>query len=131
MPVNTSGGQLSEAYYMGLTPIAEAAMQLMGRYAAANHELIHQHLLGALGAQATATVAEAADRRLTDTFPKWFMGSPFNKCPTGDVAVEFSDDGWSSSSTIGTYAAGAGACTWQLPNLDEAACVCPSCVLAP
>jgi len=31
MPVNTSGGQLSEAYYMGLTPIAEAAMQLMGR----------------------------------------------------------------------------------------------------
>jgi acetyl-CoA acetyltransferase len=31
MPVNTSGGQLSEAYYMGLTPIAEAVMQLMGR----------------------------------------------------------------------------------------------------
>jgi len=31
MPVNTSGGQLSEAYYMGLTPIAEGAMQLMGR----------------------------------------------------------------------------------------------------
>ena len=31
MPVNTSGGQLSEAYYMGLTPIAEAAMQLTGR----------------------------------------------------------------------------------------------------
>jgi acetyl-CoA acetyltransferase len=31
MPVNTSGGQLSEAYYMGLTPISEAAMQLMGR----------------------------------------------------------------------------------------------------
>lgn len=31
MPVNTSGGQLSEAYYMGLTPISEAVMQLMGR----------------------------------------------------------------------------------------------------
>jgi acetyl-CoA acetyltransferase len=31
MPVNTSGGQLSEAYYMGLTPIAEAVMQLMER----------------------------------------------------------------------------------------------------
>lgn len=31
MPVNTSGGQLSEAYYMGLTPISEGAMQLMGR----------------------------------------------------------------------------------------------------
>jgi acetyl-CoA acetyltransferase len=31
MPVNTSGGQLSEAYYMGLTPLSEAAMQLMGR----------------------------------------------------------------------------------------------------
>jgi len=31
MPVNTSGGQLSEAYYMGLTPLTEAAMQLMGR----------------------------------------------------------------------------------------------------
>jgi len=31
MPVNTSGGQLSEAYYMGLTPMAEAVMQLMGR----------------------------------------------------------------------------------------------------
>jgi acetyl-CoA acetyltransferase len=31
MPVNTSGGQLSEAYYMGLTPIAEGAMQIMGR----------------------------------------------------------------------------------------------------
>jgi len=29
--VNTSGGQLSEAYYMGLTPIAEGAMQIMGR----------------------------------------------------------------------------------------------------
>ena len=29
MPVNTSGGQLSEAYYMGLTPLAEGAMQLM------------------------------------------------------------------------------------------------------
>lgn len=31
MPVNTSGGQLSEAYYMGLTPVSEAALQLMGR----------------------------------------------------------------------------------------------------
>ncbi|MCX7634978.1 MAG: thiolase family protein [Syntrophales bacterium] len=31
MPVNTSGGQLSEAYYMGLTPFTEAVMQLMGR----------------------------------------------------------------------------------------------------
>lgn len=28
------------------------AMQLMGRYAAANHELIHQHILKDLGAQA-------------------------------------------------------------------------------
>ena len=31
LPVNTSGGQLSEAYFMGLTPITEAAMQIMGR----------------------------------------------------------------------------------------------------
>jgi len=31
MPVNTSGGQLSEAYYMGLTPLSEATMQLMRR----------------------------------------------------------------------------------------------------
>jgi acetyl-CoA acetyltransferase len=31
MPVNTSGGQLSEAYYMGLTPLTEATLQLMGR----------------------------------------------------------------------------------------------------
>ena len=31
MPVNTSGGQLSEAYFMGLTPLTEAVMQLMGR----------------------------------------------------------------------------------------------------
>ena len=31
MPVNTSGGQLSEAYYMGLTQLAEGAMQIMGR----------------------------------------------------------------------------------------------------
>ena len=31
MPVNTSGGQLAEAYYMGLTPLTEAVMQLMGR----------------------------------------------------------------------------------------------------
>ncbi len=33
-----------------------AAMQLMGRYAAANHELIHRHLLAALGAAALVTV---------------------------------------------------------------------------
>ena len=31
MPVNTSGGLLSEAYFMGLTPISEGAMQIMGR----------------------------------------------------------------------------------------------------
>ncbi len=31
MPVNTSGGQLAEAHFMGLTPLTEAAMQLMGR----------------------------------------------------------------------------------------------------
>lgn len=31
MPVNTSGGQLSETYFMGLTQISEAVMQLMGR----------------------------------------------------------------------------------------------------
>ncbi|MFW5901811.1 MAG: thiolase family protein [Thermodesulfobacteriota bacterium] len=31
MPVNTSGGQLSEAYHMGLTPLSEAVIQLMGR----------------------------------------------------------------------------------------------------
>jgi len=31
MPVNTSGGLLSEAYHMGLTPISEAVMQLMRR----------------------------------------------------------------------------------------------------
>lgn len=31
MPVNTSGGMLSEAYFMGLTPVSEAVMQLMGR----------------------------------------------------------------------------------------------------
>ena len=31
MPVNTSGGQLSEAYFMGLTPLTEAVMQIMGR----------------------------------------------------------------------------------------------------
>ncbi len=30
-PVNTSGGLLSEAYFMGLTPISEGVMQLMGR----------------------------------------------------------------------------------------------------
>jgi len=32
------------------------AMQLMGRYAAANHELIHRHLLSRLGAEAIAEV---------------------------------------------------------------------------
>ena len=31
MPVNTSGGQLSEAYAMGLTQLTEAVMQLMDR----------------------------------------------------------------------------------------------------
>ncbi len=31
MPVNTSGGLLGEAYFMGLTPITEGVMQLMGR----------------------------------------------------------------------------------------------------
>ena len=31
MPVNTSGGQLAEAYFMGLTPLTEGAMQIMGR----------------------------------------------------------------------------------------------------
>ncbi len=30
-PVNTSGGLLSEVYYMGFTPLTEAAEQLMGR----------------------------------------------------------------------------------------------------
>ena len=31
LPINTSGGLLSEAYFMGLTPFTEAAMQIMGR----------------------------------------------------------------------------------------------------
>ena len=31
LPVNTSGGLLSEAYFMGLTPLTEGAMQLMER----------------------------------------------------------------------------------------------------
>lgn len=31
LPVNTSGGMLSEAYFMGLTPLAESVMQLTGR----------------------------------------------------------------------------------------------------
>jgi acetyl-CoA acetyltransferase len=31
LPVNTSGGMLSEAYHMGLTPLTEGVMQLMGR----------------------------------------------------------------------------------------------------
>ena len=31
LPVNTSGGMLSEAYFMGLTPVSEGVMQLTGR----------------------------------------------------------------------------------------------------
>jgi acetyl-CoA acetyltransferase len=31
MPVNTSGGLLAEAYFMGMTPVTEGVMQLMGR----------------------------------------------------------------------------------------------------
>lgn len=31
LPVNTSGGLLSEAYFMGLTPLTEGVMQLMNR----------------------------------------------------------------------------------------------------
>ncbi|MCD6568002.1 MAG: thiolase family protein, partial [Dehalococcoidia bacterium] len=31
LPVNTSGGLLSEAYFMGLTPLTEGVMQIMGR----------------------------------------------------------------------------------------------------
>jgi acetyl-CoA acetyltransferase len=31
LPVNTSGGLLSEAYFMGLTPLTEGVMQLMSR----------------------------------------------------------------------------------------------------
>jgi len=31
LPVNTSGGLLAEAYFMGLTPVTEGVMQLMGR----------------------------------------------------------------------------------------------------
>ena len=31
LPVNTSGGMLSEAYFMGLTHLSEGAMQIMGR----------------------------------------------------------------------------------------------------
>lgn len=31
MPVNTSGGMLSESYFMGLTPLSEAVMQLQHR----------------------------------------------------------------------------------------------------
>ena len=31
LPVNTSGGLLAEAYHMGLTPLTEGVMQLMGR----------------------------------------------------------------------------------------------------
>lgn len=31
LPVNTSGGMLSEAYFMGLTAVSEGVMQLMGR----------------------------------------------------------------------------------------------------
>lgn len=31
LPVNTSGGLLSEAYFMGITPLTEGVMQIMGR----------------------------------------------------------------------------------------------------
>ena len=31
LPINTSGGLLSEAYFMGMTPLTEGVMQLMGR----------------------------------------------------------------------------------------------------
>ena len=31
LPVNTSGGMLSEAYFMGLTPLSEAVSQLTGK----------------------------------------------------------------------------------------------------
>ncbi|MBN2059214.1 MAG: hypothetical protein JW882_02250 [Deltaproteobacteria bacterium] len=31
LPVNSSGGLLSEAYFMGLSPLSEGAMQIMGR----------------------------------------------------------------------------------------------------
>ena len=31
LPVNTSGGLLAESYFMGMTPVTEAVMQLMGR----------------------------------------------------------------------------------------------------
>ena len=31
MPINTSGGLLSEDYFMGMTPLTEGVMQLMGR----------------------------------------------------------------------------------------------------
>jgi len=31
LPINTSGGLLSEAYFMGLTPLTEGVMQIMGR----------------------------------------------------------------------------------------------------
>jgi len=31
LPMNTSGGLLSEAYFMGLTQLTEGAIQLMGR----------------------------------------------------------------------------------------------------
>jgi len=31
IPVNTSGGLLSDSYYMGMTPVTEGVMQLMGR----------------------------------------------------------------------------------------------------
>lgn len=31
LPVNTSGGMLSEGYFMGLTPVAEGVMQITGR----------------------------------------------------------------------------------------------------
>lgn len=49
LPVNTSGGMLSEAYFMGLTPVSEAVMQLMGRCK-------ERQLGGALGGRAPQNI---------------------------------------------------------------------------